>query len=151
MSNSIEKTNNIIKSKEEIKKVVDINVSGMVIGTSVALTQLKKQGYGRVYNMEGLGSNNMKIAKTLVYGGSKRFLSYFSQGCNKELKEFNSIFCAIFIRESGFSLSSPKIQAATPCNLGLLLNSDKIPFHISKCILLVPQNFHQVGILNTLE
>ena len=34
----------------------------------------------------------MKIAKTLVYGGSKRFLSYFSQGCNKELKEFPEIF-----------------------------------------------------------
>ena len=42
--------------------------------------------------INAFGSNNMKIAKTLVYGGSKRFLSYFSQGCNKELKEFPEIF-----------------------------------------------------------
>lgn len=79
-------------TEEQIKKVVDINISGMIMGTSVALTQMKKQGYGRVYNMEGLGSNNMTIAKTLIYGGSKRFLSYFSRGCNKELKEYPHIF-----------------------------------------------------------
>jgi len=78
--------------EEEIKRIVDINITGMILGTSVALTQMKKQGFGKVYNMEGLGSNNMKIAHTLVYGGSKRFLTYFSQGCNKELKEYPTIF-----------------------------------------------------------
>lgn len=78
-------------SEVEIKRVVDINVSGMIMGTSVALSQMKKQEFGTVYNMEGLGSNNMKIPRTLVYGGSKRFLTYFSQGCNKELKDYPKI------------------------------------------------------------
>ncbi len=79
-------------SEENIKNVIDINVSGMILATSVALTQMKKQGFGKVYNMEGLGSNNMKIPKTIVYGSSKRLLTYFSQACNKELKEYDNIF-----------------------------------------------------------
>jgi NADP-dependent 3-hydroxy acid dehydrogenase YdfG len=78
-------------SEEEIKRVIDINVVGMMLGTSVALKQMKKQNHGFVYNMEGLGSNNMKIPKTLIYGSSKRLLTYFSQGCNMELKEYDNI------------------------------------------------------------
>ncbi len=83
-------------SEEEIKRVIDINVIGMMLGTSVALKEMKKQNYGVVYNMEGLGSNNMKIPKTLIYGSSKRLLTYFSQGCNKELKNYKNIFVGTF-------------------------------------------------------
>lgn len=79
-------------SEEEIKKVIDINVIGMMLATSIALTQMKKQGHGHVYNMEGLGSNNMAIPKTLIYGSSKHLLSYFSRGCNKELKDYKDIW-----------------------------------------------------------
>ncbi len=79
-------------SEKEIKRVVDVNITGMILGTSVALSQMKQQNHGVVYNMEGLGSNNMKIAKTLIYGSSKRLLTYFSIGCNKELKEYKDIF-----------------------------------------------------------
>ena len=79
-------------SESEIKRVIDINVNGMILGTSVALTQMKKQGYGHIYNMEGLGSNNMAIPKTLIYGSSKHLLTYFSKGCNKELKGYPLIF-----------------------------------------------------------
>lgn len=78
-------------TESDIKKVIDINVSGMMMGTSIAISEMKKQNFGFVYNMEGLGSNNMKIAKTVVYGSSKRLLTYFSKACNKELKEYNDI------------------------------------------------------------
>ena len=78
-------------SEDDIKKVIDINVSGMIMGTSVAITEMKRQNFGFIYNMEGLGSNNMKIAKTVVYGSSKRLLTYFSKACNKELKEYKNI------------------------------------------------------------
>lgn len=79
-------------SETEIKRVIDINVTGMILGTSVALSEMRKQGFGAVYNMEGLGSNNMTIPKTLIYGSSKRLVTYFSKGCNKELKNFKDVF-----------------------------------------------------------
>jgi len=46
-----------------------------------------KQGYGQVWNMEGLGSNDMIIEKTILYGTSKRALTYFTKGLAKELKD----------------------------------------------------------------
>ncbi|MCF7931483.1 MAG: SDR family oxidoreductase [Acholeplasmataceae bacterium] len=79
-------------SEDEIKRVVDINIVGMMLGTSIALLQMKKQGFGHVYNMEGLGSNNMTIPKTIIYGSSKHLLTYFSKGCNKELKSYQDVW-----------------------------------------------------------
>lgn len=79
-------------SETEIKKVIDINVLGMIMGTNIALNEMKKQNHGLVYNMEGLGSDNRMIPKTVVYGSSKRLLRYFSNACNKELKGFEEIF-----------------------------------------------------------
>lgn len=78
-------------SESEVKRVIDINVLGTINGTSIAVNQMIKQGYGRIYNLEGLGSNGMVIPKTIIYGSSKRLISYFSNGCNKELKEFKNI------------------------------------------------------------
>lgn len=72
---------------EEIKRVIDINVTGAIIGTSVALEEMVNQGYGTVYNFEGLGSNNMVIPQTIIYGSSKRLIRYFSKAANKEMKK----------------------------------------------------------------
>jgi NADP-dependent 3-hydroxy acid dehydrogenase YdfG len=79
-------------SENEIQRVVDINIVGSMLGTSVALELFKKQGFGYVYNFEGLGSNNMKIPKTIVYGTTKRALTYFSKACNKELSKYPKVF-----------------------------------------------------------
>ena len=79
-------------TEEEIKRVIDINVSGMIMATAIAVKQMKKQKHGMVYNMEGLGSNNMMIPKTIVYGSSKRLLRYYSRAVCKELKNDRNIF-----------------------------------------------------------
>jgi NADP-dependent 3-hydroxy acid dehydrogenase YdfG len=79
-------------TEEEIHHVVDVNIVGSMLGTSVALELFKKQGFGYVYNFEGLGSNNMKVPKTIVYGTTKRALTYFSKACNKEIREYPDIF-----------------------------------------------------------
>lgn len=76
----------------DIKNIIDINVLGMIYGTKVALKEMKGQNFGAVYNMEGLGSDGMMIAKNIIYGSSKRLLRYFSKGINKELKEFDNIY-----------------------------------------------------------
>jgi short-subunit dehydrogenase len=45
-----------------------------------------KQGYGAIYSMEGLGSDNRIQEKTILYGTGKCALTYFMRGLSKELK-----------------------------------------------------------------
>jgi NAD(P)-dependent dehydrogenase (short-subunit alcohol dehydrogenase family) len=77
--------------EEDISKVIDVNVKGMINATSEALRIMKKQGYGRIYNMEGLGSNNLVFPKTVIYASSKHLLSFFTKGVQKELKAYENI------------------------------------------------------------
>lgn len=78
--------------EDEIKRVVDINITGTMLGTSVALDIMKKQGQGMVYNFEGLGSNNMTIPKTSIYGTTKRAITYFSKAAKKEIRDYPNVY-----------------------------------------------------------
>ncbi len=69
-----------------IDAVVDTNIKGIMYGCKIAVENMLKQGHGQVWNMEGLGSNNMIIEKTILYGTSKHALTYFTKGLAKELK-----------------------------------------------------------------
>ena len=71
---------------EYIDLVVDTNIKGIIYGSKVATENMIHQGYGQIWNMEGLGSNGMIIEQTILYGTSKRALTYFSKGLAKELK-----------------------------------------------------------------
>lgn len=71
--------------EEYIDYVVDTNIKGVMYGSKVAVENMIKQGSGQVWNMEGLGSNDMIIEKTILYGTSKRALTYFTKGLAKEL------------------------------------------------------------------
>jgi len=64
---------------EEIKPVIDTNITGMICGSKIALEGMFKQGFGQIYNMEGHGSNDSKLAGVSVYGTSKRALRYFTE------------------------------------------------------------------------
>jgi short-subunit dehydrogenase len=64
---------------EEIKPVIDTNITGMIYGSKIALEGMLKQGFGQIYNMEGHGSNDSKLPGVSVYGTSKRALRYFTE------------------------------------------------------------------------
>jgi len=66
--------------------VINTNIIGMIFGSQIAVNEMLKQGHGQVWNMEGLGSNNMIQEKTILYGTTKHALTYFSKGLAKELK-----------------------------------------------------------------
>jgi NADP-dependent 3-hydroxy acid dehydrogenase YdfG len=70
-----------------IDAVVDTNIKGVLYGSKVAVENMLEQRYGQVWNMEGLGSNNMIIDKTILYGTSKHALTYFTKGLAQELKD----------------------------------------------------------------
>lgn len=71
----------------EIDKVVDTNIKGAFYGTSIAVKAMLVQGYGAVYNMEGLGSEKGRIIEGMsLYGLTKAGLRYFNDSLFKELK-----------------------------------------------------------------
>jgi len=71
--------------KCNIDNVIDTNIRGMIYGSQVAAAGMIKQGFGQIWNMEGLGSNGMIQPKTVLYGTTKRALTYFTRGLAKEL------------------------------------------------------------------
>ena len=70
--------------KEDIKAVYDVNLKGMTQGTLWALRKMKDQGYGKIFNMEGFGSDGRMMPKMTIYGTSKYALRYFTRSMAKE-------------------------------------------------------------------
>ena len=69
-----------------VDAVIDTNIKGMIYGSQVASKNMMSQGSGQIWNMEGLGSNDMIQVKTILYGTSKHALTYFTKGLAKELE-----------------------------------------------------------------
>ncbi len=67
------------------ENLIKTNITGMIYGSQVASAGMIKQGHGAIYSMEGLGSNDMIQLKTILYGTTKRALTYFMKGLAKEL------------------------------------------------------------------
>jgi len=68
------------------ENVIKTNITGMIFGSQIGVAEMLKQGYGAIYSMEGLGSNNMIRPKTILYGTTKHALTYFMKGLSKELE-----------------------------------------------------------------
>jgi NAD(P)-dependent dehydrogenase (short-subunit alcohol dehydrogenase family) len=72
--------------KNYVDAVIDTNLKGMIFGSQVAMLHMLSQGGGQIWNMEGLGSNDMIQPKTILYGTTKHALTYFTKGIAKELE-----------------------------------------------------------------
>lgn len=68
-----------------IDEVVETNIMGSMYGTQVALSGMLEQGYGALYNMEGLGSDGRIIDGLALYGSTKSALHYLDRALNKQL------------------------------------------------------------------
>lgn len=79
---------------EDISLLLAVNVEAVIRNTTQIYKEMEKQGYGKIFNMEGLGSNGQMIDKTALYGTSKRALSYFTKAFAKE-SEHRSIIVGI--------------------------------------------------------
>ena len=71
--------------EQYVRGVIETNLLGMIYGSQVAARVMLAQGFGAIYSMEGLGSNDMIQVKTILYGTTKRALTYFMKGLAKEL------------------------------------------------------------------
>ncbi len=71
----------------EIGRLVSINITSLMLGTGVAIRFFMKQGHGKVFNMEGFGSDGRMMDKLSLYGTSKRAVNYFTKSVSKEIKD----------------------------------------------------------------
>jgi NAD(P)-dependent dehydrogenase (short-subunit alcohol dehydrogenase family) len=68
----------------EMAAVVETNVLGTMYGSKVALQGMLQQGFGGLYNMEGLGSDGRRVEGLTLYGSTKATLSYFDEALARE-------------------------------------------------------------------
>lgn len=81
---------------DEIKNVVATNILGEMYGTKVAINGFKKQGYGALYYMEGMGAKSSRKIKGLsIYGATKASLGYFNDAIFSEIDHQKIIIGAI--------------------------------------------------------
>lgn len=71
---------------ERIKAVVETNVLGAMNGAAVALRGMIEQGFGALYNVEGLGSSGRRVEGLTLYGTTKYGLRYLTDALVEETK-----------------------------------------------------------------
>ncbi|MBN1580333.1 MAG: SDR family oxidoreductase [Anaerolineae bacterium] len=71
---------------EQIRSVVATNMLGAMYGSKVALHGMLAQGFGALYNMEGMGSDGRKTKGMVLYGTTKSGLCYLNESLAQETR-----------------------------------------------------------------
>jgi NAD(P)-dependent dehydrogenase (short-subunit alcohol dehydrogenase family) len=71
---------------EQVKEVVDTNILGVVFGSQIAVRGMLSQGFGNLYNMEGMGGDGRILEGLISYGMTKSGVNYFTKGLAQETK-----------------------------------------------------------------
>lgn len=74
------------QDRNSIAATIATNLTGMMYCCQVAINGMYRQGGGRIFNMEGFGSNDMVRPGVSVYGTTKRALRYFTKALVAELR-----------------------------------------------------------------
>jgi NAD(P)-dependent dehydrogenase (short-subunit alcohol dehydrogenase family) len=69
---------------EEVQAVVSANLTGLINGCRVAIAGMLEQGKGKIFNMEGFGSDGMTQEGMTTYGATKRAVRYVTDSLAKE-------------------------------------------------------------------
>lgn len=81
----------------EIKSVIETNILGELYGTKVAMNGFLEQGYGALYNIEGLGADGKThhVKGLSIYGMTKAGMNYFNKCLAQENTHPNIITGAL--------------------------------------------------------
>jgi len=71
---------------KDLKNIIDTNIYGLILGTNLAASFMLQQGFGKIFNMEGLGSDGRILKKLTLYGTTKRAVNYFTKSASKEFE-----------------------------------------------------------------
>lgn len=69
---------------DDLKTIVETNLTGILLANKVAMGGMKEQGSGQIWNMEGFGSNGMSQKGLAPYGSTKRAVNYLNKALQKD-------------------------------------------------------------------
>lgn len=72
---------------ETMKAVVDTNILGTMVASSIAMRGMLAQGHGQIYNMEGFGAGGDTREGMSIYGTSKAAVRYYSKALIAEAEK----------------------------------------------------------------
>lgn len=75
--------------EKEIDFLMQVDLKGTINGSNVAMRVMKEQGSGAIYNVEGFGSNDAYQPYLVMYGTTKRAVTYFTSALANEVKVAN--------------------------------------------------------------
>jgi len=73
-------------SPEQIQTVLNTNLAGAMFGSKVALRGMLEQGFGSIYNVEGLGSDGRRVSGLTLYSSTKYGLRYLTDALADETR-----------------------------------------------------------------
>ena len=73
-------------AEKEIDFLINVDLKGTINGSNVAMRGMANQGFGAIYNVEGFGSNDAYQENLVMYGTTKRAVTYFTTALAKEAK-----------------------------------------------------------------
>ena len=79
----------------DLEAIVNTNLTGLLLANKVALTGMKEQGGGQIWNMEGFGSNGMAQPGLVAYGATKRAVDYLNKALRKDAAGTGVQICAL--------------------------------------------------------
>ena len=83
------------QSAADLAAIVDTNLTGLLLACKVALTGMKEQGGGQIWNMEGFGSNGMAQPGLAAYGATKRAVNYLNKALRKDAASAGIHVCTL--------------------------------------------------------
>jgi len=83
-------------SESELQQILHTNVLGAMYGGQVALRGMRDQGFGQIYNMEGLGSDGRWVEGLTLYGSSKASLRYLTDSLAREVAGTGLVVGALY-------------------------------------------------------
>jgi NAD(P)-dependent dehydrogenase (short-subunit alcohol dehydrogenase family) len=69
-----------------MRAVVESNLVGVMYGCRAALRGMREQGFGSLYNVEGLGSDGRRVAGLTLYATTKYGLRYLTGALAEEVR-----------------------------------------------------------------
>lgn len=82
-------------SNEDIEKIVDVNLTGLLLCSKTVMAEMFEQGFGQIWNMEGFGSNGQTAPGMTPYGATKRAVTYINKALQKEVKGTEVKVCTL--------------------------------------------------------